>query len=217
MTVSSSNSVLLDSGSGEGRQSLSSHQRATLLICCVGSFMVLLDVSIVILPPVHSARSACLVLRAAVGRRCLHARFRCVALSQGCWPIDTSPSVLRGRDGDLHARVVALWLLGLRRHARGGSRAARSWRRALARRAWRFLQLHFRTRVSACGRSRSGRRSADRARHWAHRWWGTGGGCGLAVGLLHQRPRCAACLLFGVQRLSESSDPTLGASMFPAR
>jgi EmrB/QacA subfamily drug resistance transporter len=47
MTVSSSNSVQLDSGSAEGRHSLSSHQRATLLICCVGSFMVLLDVSIV--------------------------------------------------------------------------------------------------------------------------------------------------------------------------
>src|SRR5580692_1263283 len=47
MTVSSSNSVPLESGSAAGRRALTSHQRVTLLICCVGSFMVLLDVSIV--------------------------------------------------------------------------------------------------------------------------------------------------------------------------
>jgi len=47
MPVSSSNSVRLDEVSSEAPQSLSVHQRATLLVCCVGSFMVLLDVSIV--------------------------------------------------------------------------------------------------------------------------------------------------------------------------
>jgi EmrB/QacA subfamily drug resistance transporter len=47
MRVSSSNSFPSGLESSEGRQALSAHQRATLLICCVGSFMVLLDVSIV--------------------------------------------------------------------------------------------------------------------------------------------------------------------------
>jgi EmrB/QacA subfamily drug resistance transporter len=47
MRVSSSNSVVGTSVPGQARTGLSPHQRATLLICCVGSFMVLLDVSIV--------------------------------------------------------------------------------------------------------------------------------------------------------------------------
>src|SRR5580693_1035042 len=47
MRVSSSNSVVGTSVPGQARTGLSPHQRATLLVCCVGSFMVLLDVSIV--------------------------------------------------------------------------------------------------------------------------------------------------------------------------
>jgi DHA2 family methylenomycin A resistance protein-like MFS transporter len=189
MTVSSSNSVLLDSGSGEGRQSLSSHQRATLLICCVGSFMVLLDVSIVntALPSIQ---------------RDLHASFSGLQ-----WVVDA------------YTLAFAVLLLS------AGVLADRYGRRRFFAAGMAIFTLG----SLLCGCSVSGAtleaafpNAGERVR--AISLWSAISGIALGIGptvggalvvgvgwrwvFFINVPVGAACLLFGVQRLSESSDPT---------
>src|SRR5580658_2954174 len=211
MTVSSSNSVQLDSGPAGGRQSLSSHQRATLLICCVGSFMVLLDVSIVntALPSIqrdlHASFSglqwvvdaytlafAVLLLSAGVladryGRR----RFFAAGMA-----IFTLGSLLCGCSVSGTTLEAARVLQGV-----GGAALAPT---SLAILATAFPNAGERVRAISLWSAISGIALGI----------GPTVGGALVVGVgwrwvfFINVPVGAACLLFGVQRLSESSDPT---------
>lgn len=211
MTVSSSNSLQLASGPGGGRQPLTSHQRATLLICCVGSFMVLLDVSIVntALPSIqrdlHASFSglqwvvdaytlafAVLLLSAGVladryGRR----RFFAAGMA-----IFTLGSLLCGCSVSGTTLEAARVLQGV-----GGAALAPT---SLAILATAFPNAGERVRAISLWSAISGIALGI----------GPTVGGALVVGVgwrwvfFINVPVGAACLLFGARRLSESSDPT---------